>query len=235
MNAINEKDFSKSFNIRETNYCNRLQYLKSDYAKMSYSQLILASENNILNQKKLIEKTDNIYTKYYLTKLLVKHAELLKRINNKIQELLEYLCKNTNNNTVEKLKHDLLMFHIFEFQSYQNALNILSEIKIFYKNLHKYDIEDQIGILNYKTNLAGIEYIKTKLDNNNMQNEANRVEEIINNYKISHDDNILYEIKEIEKKIKIEEFTNISNSSNNNTILFLIVLIFLSYYLANYY
>ena len=60
-----------------------------------------------------------------------------------------------------------------------------------------------------KTNLAGIEYLKTKLENNNMINEAKRVEEILGKYKITHDDNLLNEIIEIEKNQKVEKFTNV--------------------------
>ena len=158
----------------------------------------MTSDNNISYYKNLIKNTKNIYTKYYYIKLLIQHAELIKKNIDKTDELLNYLCKNTKKETINNLKYDLLILHILEYQSYKDALNVLSEIKIFYKNIHKYDIENQIDILNYKTNLAGIEYVKVKLEYNNKLNEAKKVEEIINNYKISHDDNILDKIKEIE-------------------------------------
>ena len=229
MNSINERDFSKSFNIKELRnikYCDYLKYMKSNYIKKSYLQLLLASNNNISYHKNLIQHTQNIYTKYYYTKLLVQHAELIKKSINKIDELLGYLCKNTKKKTINNLKHDLLILYIFEYQSYKDALNVLSEIKIFYKNIHKYDIEDQIDTLNYKTNLAGIEYVKIKLEHNNKLTDAKKVEEIINNYKISHDDNILDKVKELEKlNNNVEEFNNISNTSNNSNKLILIFLI----------
>ena len=193
MNSINEKDFSKSFNINElydNNNCQYVKFMKSYYFKKSYPKLLLASENNISFYRNLIIKTNSIYNKYYYSKLLVKHAELIKKHINKIEELLGYLCKNTKINTINDLKHDLLILHIFEYQTYKNALNILSEIKIFYKHLHRYDIEDQIDILNYKTNLAGIEYLKTKLNNNNMIIELKQVEEILEKYKLTHNDNL---------------------------------------------
>lgn len=235
MNSINEKDFSKSFNLNELyiNNCNYLKFMKSDYIKKSYSQLLLASENNITFHKNLIKKTNSIYNKYYYSKLLVKHAELLKREIDKIEELFGYLCKNTKSKTINDLKHDLLILHIFEYQTYKNALNILSEIKIFYINLHKYDIEDQIDVLNYKTNLAGIEYLKTKLSNNNMLNETKRVEEILSEYKNTHDDNLLNEIIEIEKKTKIEEFTNIKYNTNYINIILFLILIMIFFYFCN--
>jgi hypothetical protein len=237
MDSISEKDSSKSLILKElknTKYCGNLKFMKSEYMKKSYSKLLLASENNILYHKNLIKHTNNIYTKYYYSKLLTQHAELIKKSINKTEELLGYLCKNTKKNTINNLKHDLLILHTFEYQTYREALNILSEIKIFYKNIHKYDIEDQIDILNYKTNLAGIEYLKTKLNNNNMRNESNQVEDIIVKYKITHDDNLLNDIIEIEKKTNIEEFTNITyNSYNKNTILILILFIGIVYFNVN--
>ena len=64
-----------------------------------------------------------------------------------------------------------------------------------------------------------------------MLNESKRVEEIINNYKITHDDNLLNEIIDIESKTKVEEFTNVkSNSNNKNIILFLILIIVFLYF-----
>lgn len=235
MNSINEKDFSKSFNINElydNNNCQYIKFMKSDYLKKSYPKLLLASENNISFHKNLIKKTNSTYNKYYYSKLLVKHAELIKRTIDKIEELLGYLCKNTKITTINDLKHDLLILHIFEYQSYKEALNILSEIKIFYKNLHKYDIEDQIDTLNYKTNLAGIEYLRTKLNNNNMLNELKQVEEILEKYKVTHDDNLLNEIIIIEKNTKVEEgFTNIKSKPSYNIIVILVlIMLFLYFY-----
>lgn len=229
---MNERDSSKSLNLKElrsNEYCNYLKYMKSNYFIKTYPELLLSSESNLKYHKKLINQTNNIYTKYYYTKILIQHGELINKIKIKMDELLGYLCKNNEEIEVANLKNDLLMLHIFEYQSYYNALNILSEIKIFYKNLHRFDIEDQIDVLNYKTNLAGIEYVKLKLKNNNMINESNRVNEIINNYKISHNDDLLDEVK------NIEGFQNINKKliQNNILIILFIILIILYFYLSN--
>ena len=227
---MNEKDYSKTINLKKLNNksCSYFKLMKSKYMKNSYSQLLLASENNISYHKNLINYTNSTYTKYYYSKLLVQHAELIKKQIREIEELLEYLSKNTETE-INDLKHDLLIMHSYEYITYKNAFNILSEIKIFYKNLHKYDIEDQIDILNYKINLAGIEYLKTKLENNNMINEAKEVENILNKYKMTHDNNLLDRIIEIEKNI--EGFTNVKYKSNNHVILFLIlIMVFLCFY-----
>ena len=206
---MNEKDYSKTINLKKlnNNHCSYFKLMKSEYMKNSYSKLLLASENNISYHKNLINYTNSTYTKYYYSKLLVQHAELINKHIKKIEELL----KIDNN-----LKHDLLLLHSYEYITYKNALNVLSEIKIFYKNLHKYDIEDQIDILNYKTNLAGIEYLKTKMTNNNMINEAKEIENILNKYKTTHDNNLFDRI------IEIEGFTNVKDESNNYFLLFFI-------------
>ena len=80
MNSINEL---------YNNHYNYLKFMKSDYMKKSYSQLLLASENNILFHENLIKKKNSIYNKYYHSKLLVKHAELIKININKIKEILK--------------------------------------------------------------------------------------------------------------------------------------------------
>ena len=231
--VINERDISKSLklkNLRNIKPCNYSKYLKSNYVKNTYPQLLLASENNLIYINKLIKTTDNIYSKYHYKKTLVQHAELIKILITKLEELLGYLCKK-NSKEVNNIKKDILTLHYFEYQTYNTALNILSEIKIFFKNIQRYDILDQIDILNYKTNLAGIEYVKAKFEYNNMPNEAKRIGEIINNYKISHDDNILDEIKELEKTLNIEGFENVELNSTKKLLilcLFIIVLIYIS-------
>ena len=177
---MNEKDISKSLMLKKLRNNKYYNYFKSDYIKQSYSQLLIASNDNILYYKNLITITNNIHTKYYYTKLLVQHAELIKICIIKTNELLEYLCKNTKKNTINDLKHDLLILYIFEYKSYEEALDYLYEIQIFYKNIHKYDIINQINTLNSKLNLARIEYTKFTLeyDNvetfNNVSNNSNK-------------------------------------------------------------
>jgi hypothetical protein len=55
------------------------------------------------------------------------------------------------------------------------------------------------------------------------------VDDIIKNYKISHDDNILNEIKDIEKSQNVETFVNINNKNHNFIliVLFILFIIFL--------
>lgn len=226
MNLINEKDFSKSLYFKELrkNYeCNFLKYVKSHYLREKYPKLLLSSENNLLYYNSLIKKTQSIYTKYNYVKLLVQHAELIKKLIINIENLLDFSYTNEIDE-INNLKYDLKLFHIFEYQSYKKALDILSEINIFYKSIHKYDILDQIDILNYKTNLSAIEYVKYKFEYNNKISESKRIEEIINNYILSHDDNILNEIKYLEK-INIETFKNLSKKKPNNYLLFIILIL----------
>ncbi len=230
---INERDISKSLklkNLRNIEPCNYSKYIKSNYVKNTYPQLLLASENNLFYIKNLIKTTDNIYSKYHYKKTLVQHAELIKIFITKLEELLGYLCKNNKEEEINNIKTDILALHFFEYQTYKTALNILSEIKIFFKNIQRYNILDQIDILNYKTNLSGIEYVKAKFEYNNMPNEAKKINEIINNYKISHDDNILDEIKELEKTLTIEGFENVELNSTKKLLiicLFIIVLLYI--------
>jgi hypothetical protein len=170
---MNEKDISKSLMLKELRNNKYYNYFKSDYIKQSYSQLLIASNDNILYYKNLITNTNNIHTKYYYTKLLIQHAELIKICIIKTNELLEYLCKNTKKNTINDLKHDLLILYIFEYKYYKEALDYLYEIQIFYKNIHKYDIINQIDMLNYKICLAQIEYTKFKLEYDNVETFTN--------------------------------------------------------------
>ena len=170
---MNEKDISKSLMLKELRNNKYYNYFKSDYIKQSYSQLLIASNDNILYYKNLIINTNNIHTKYYYTKLLIQHAELIKICIIKTNELLEYLCKNTKKNTINDLKHDLLILYIFEYKYYEEALDYLYEIQIFYKNIHKYDIINQINTLNYKICLAQIEYTKFKLEYDNVETFTN--------------------------------------------------------------
>lgn len=213
-----------NLNTFHTNNCNYLKYIKSNYAKETYSELLLANENTILFYKKLIKKSNDVYYKYYYSKLLINHAKLIKRNINKIEELLGYLCKTTKINIINDLKHDLLILHIFKYNSYKNALNVLSEIKIFYTNLHKYDIENQINMLHYEINLSKIEYVKTKLNNNNMFDKVKKIEKILYDYENTHNDNLLKEI------IEIESFTNIKMNNNDLSILLILLLLFIVYY-----
>jgi hypothetical protein len=236
MNIVNEKDFSKSLTIkdlRNNNICGILKYLKSDFVKKSYPKLLFSSEQNILYFDNLINKTNSTYIKYHFKKVLIQHAELIKRLISKLEETLTYLCTNNKNEDIDNIKKDLLVLHFFEFRTYKQALIALSEIKMFYKNIHKYDIENDIEVLNFKTNLSGIEYVKAKLEYSNKTSEAKRVDDIIKTYKTSHDDNILNEIKEIEKSQTVESFENIKK--NNNNYIFIILIILFIIFLYNKY
>jgi len=161
---MNEKDISKSLLLKELRNNKYYNYFKSDYIKQSYSQLLIASSDNILYYQNLITYTNNIHTKYYYTKLLIQHAELINICINKTNELLEYLCKNTKKNTINDLKYDLLLLYLFEYKTYEEALDYLYEIKLIYKNIHKFDIINQINMINYKICLVKNEYTKLKLE-----------------------------------------------------------------------
>ena len=60
-----------------------------------------------------------------------------------------------------------------------------------------------------------------------MLKELKQVEEILEKYKITHDDNLLSDIINIEKNIKVEEFINIksNNELNNKSIILFLILI----------
>jgi len=217
--GISERDYTKTDINRynTTKVCGNFKLFKSDIVKNNYSNLLLSNENNKNYYKNLIKKTtnNNSIIKNYI-KLLIQYAELINKYYNEIENY-------SNNN--KDIIYDIMILHWLEYYNYREALTTLSSIKDNKNKLIIYDNEDQIDILNYKTNLSAIQFVyaKIKYYTNNKQ-DLKTIYSVIEQYKISHDDNILNKIKEIEQNKVIEGF---DNTNNNNYIILLVVFIIL--------
>jgi len=220
--GISERDYMQTNvnkYIRDDDICGNFKLFKSDIVKNNYSNLLLSNENNKNYYKNLIKQTTNnngIIINYI--KLLIQYAELINKYYNEIES---YSSNDKN------INYDIMILHWLEYYNYHEALTTLSSIKNNKNKLFIYDNEDKIDILNYKTNLSAIQFVYTKIkyySNNNQDLET--IQTIIEQYKISHDDNILNKIKEIEENTKvIEGFENTNNSDIILLVVFIIILL----------
>jgi hypothetical protein len=215
--GISERDYTQT-NINKYK-CGNFKLFKSDIVKNHYSNLLLSNENNKNYYKNLIKQTTNntnIIGNYI--KLLIQYAELINKYYNEVEN---YSNKNKD------IIYDTMILHWLEYYNYHEALILLSSNKDNKNKLFIYDNEDQIDILNYKTNLSAIQFVYAKIkyysDN---QHDLNIIQSIIEQYKISHDDNILNQIKEIETSNKIIEGFENTNTYNYVIIFIIVILIY---------
>ena len=218
-------------NIRFLNQCGNYKLFKSEYIKNHYSSLLLSNENNKNYYKNLISvlsNKNNVNIKLNASKLMIQYSELIKKFIDELESTKSNICDKKSKN-FKHFKHDIMVLHWLEYSNYKNALNLLSECKNYSNKITKYDIEDKIDEINYKTNLSAIQFVYSKIDyfSNDSSKEFDlyNIENIIKKYEIDHDDNILNKIKEIENKYKIVE--GFGNKKNNNIIIIFVIIIFI--------
>jgi type II secretory pathway component GspD/PulD (secretin) len=216
-------------NYAQTSKCDNYKLFKSEYIKNRYSNLLLTNENNKNYFKNLILiSKDNINAKLNASKSIIQYSELIKRFIDELESTKENIC-NIKTKKYQEFKYDILVLHWLEYTNYNDALNILSSLKNKSNSITNYDLEDQIDILNYKTNLSAIQFVYSKIDYSpkriTKQYDLDTIKSIIDKYHVNHDDNLLNKVKEIELEYneKIVEGFGIKNDYNN-IILILIVL-----------
>lgn len=204
--------------------CGNYKLFKTDYVKNQYTNLLLSNENNKNHYKKLIETNkDNLNIKMIYVKLLIQYAELINKF--KIQ-FTTFEDINTD------FKYDIMILHWLEYINYHDALNTLSSCKIYDNKLINYDIEDRIDVLSFKTNMSAIKFVYSKIDFYNKDSEdLKKIKKIIEKYEITHDDNILDDIKTIEDKYKQNIVEGFNNTNNNN--IYIIIVFVLIFFLFN--
>jgi hypothetical protein len=208
---------------------NIINLLKSEHAVNNYTQLLSTHNETIKYYKKILlecknkisstglvsTSSSNCYnTMLYLTHILEQYASLIYKF---IIDL-----ETTNN--------DIVLLYWLRYINYLEALEMLSEYKekIIEHNanaMEVYTIEDNISTLNYKTNLSAIQFVYSKINNNQNKDihDLEIIKNIISEYEATHDDNILNEIKYIENKYKIVE--GFSNTDNIDILIIFILLL----------
>jgi hypothetical protein len=191
--------------------------IKSIHVKTYYPNLLISQKKYLDYYEKLAENNNSI--SFYFVKLCVQYAETIGQY---IKELKYINCKTE----CEDFNNDLLNLYWMRFESFKRGLEKLLKLKDSFKHpLENYDIEDRIGILSYHKSLSAIEFMLEKVKNN--KSDYDKVNNIIEKYKMTHDDNLLNEIKEIEIKYIIEGFENTSNDKRNNNFIIIIIIIIL--------
>lgn len=228
--GISERDYTQATDIKNVRFisqCGNYKLFKSEYVKNHYSTLLLANENNKNYYKNLISVSkNNINVKLNASKLMIQYSELIKKF---IDEL-ESSKQNIYNNKTKKyqeLKYDIMVLHWLEYTNYNDALKILSSIKNKSNTLSNYNLEDQIDILNYKTNLSAIQFVYSKIDYTNKltkKYDLDIIRSIINKYQVSHDDNILNKVKEIELQYTEKIIEGFGEKEDYNNIIFIVIL-----------
>jgi hypothetical protein len=208
---------------------NIINLLKSEHAVNNYTQLLSTHNETIKYYKKILlecknkisstglvsTSSSNCYnTMLYLTHILEQYASLIYKF---IIDL-----ETTNN--------DIVLLYWLRYINYLEALEMLSEYKekIIEHNanaMEVYTIEDNISTLNYKTNLSAIQFVYSKINNNQNKDihDLEIIKNIISEYEATHDDNILNKIKYIENKYKIVE--GFSNTDNIDILIIFILLL----------
>jgi hypothetical protein len=224
---MQERDYAQTSKFNSQ--CGNYKLFKSEYIKNRYSNLLLTNENNKNYYKNLISVSkDNINVKLNASKSMIQYSELIKRFIDELESIKENIC-NKKTKKYQEFKYDLIVLHWLEYTNYNDALNILSSLKNKSNSVTNYDLEDQIDLLNYKTNLSAIQFVNAKIDYSperiTKQYDLDTIKSIIDQYQISHDNNLLNKIKEIELEYneKIVEGFGIKNDYTN-IILILVVL-----------
>jgi len=240
-NFTDGRDFTKSryqydLHYMENDCGNIIKLLKSDYSINNYSQLLLTHNETIKYYKKLllecknkISSTSLISTSssncnnsmLYLSQILEQYALLIYKF---IVDLENLEIKESN---------DITILYWLRYKNYLEALEILSEYKekLIDHNANEmevYTIKDNISTLNYKTNLSAIQFVYSKINNNQNKviHDLEIIKNIISEYEATHDDNILNVIKDIENKYKIVEGFN---QTNNYDIFIIFIILFLCF------
>jgi hypothetical protein len=233
-NFTDGQDFTKSRYHYDLHYMdndcgNIINLLKSEHAVNNYTQLLSTHNETIKYYKKILlecknkisstglvsTSSSNCYnTMLYLTHILEQYASLIYKF---IIDL-----ETTNN--------DIVLLYWLRYINYLEALEMLSEYKekIIEHNanaMEVYTIEDNISTLNYKTNLSAIQFVYSKINNNQNKDihDLEIIKNIISEYEATHDDNILNKIKYIENKYKIVE--GFSNTDNIDILIIFILLL----------
>ena len=233
-NFTDGRDFTKSRYHYDLHYMdndcgNIINLLKSEHAVNNYTQLLSTHNETIKYYKKILlecknkisstglvsTSSSNCYnTMLYLTHILEQYASLIYKF---IIDL-----ETTNN--------DIVLLYWLRYINYLEALEMLSEYKekIIEHNanaMEVYTIEDNISTLNYKTNLSAIQFVYSKINNNQNKDihDLEIIKNIISEYEATHDDNILNKIKYIENKYKIVE--GFSNTDNIDILIIFILLL----------
>jgi energy-converting hydrogenase A subunit M len=222
---INEKDYTKSNLFKNFDKsCSVISLLQSEYILDNYPTLLLSNENNKHHHEKLL-KTENKIN----VKIFIQYNELIEKYINE----LEYLEKDICNNSLKKLlefKHDIMILYWIKYINYNNALKYLLKLKLnILSEILKSDISSQIDILTFKTNLSTCQFIYSKIDfdftgknREKIDIDLNIITDIITQYKINHDDNILDKIKEIDNKYSIKIIENFSDNETKFNLLYYI-------------
>jgi type II secretory pathway component GspD/PulD (secretin) len=232
--GISERDYAQTSdvkNIRLISQCGNYKLFKSEYIKNHYSTLLLANENNKNYYKNLISVSkDNINIKLNASKLMIQYSELIKRFINELENTKENICNNKSKK-FQEFKYDIMVLHWLEYTNYNDALNILSSLKNKSNSITNYDLEDRIDILNYKTNLSVIQFIYAKIDYSpdriTKQYDLDTIKSIIDQYQVSHDDNILNKVKEIELEYNEKIVEGFGEKDNYNNLILILVVLFI--------
>lgn len=225
------KEYHIKFNFDKS--CSIINLLHSEYIINNYPILLLSNENNKYHYEKLLKIENKIDIKIF-----IQYSELIERYINELEYLEEDICNKSSKKILE-FKHDIMILYWTKYVNYYNALKYLLKLNISSEIL-KYNIISQIDVLTFKTNLSACEFIYSNIDFNFIEKNRNIIDidlniitDIITEYKINHNDNILNKIKEIEKKYSnkiIETFGNINDNHFNllyyiNIIIIIIILI----------
>ena len=228
---MQERDYAQSNNIRLISQCGNYKLFKSEYIKNHYSTLLLANENNKNYYKNLISVSkDNINVKLNASKLMIQYSELIKKFIDELESTKENIC-NKISKKYQEFKYDIMVLHWLEYTNYNDALNILSSLKNKSNSVTNYDLEDQIDILNYKTNLSATQFVYSKIDYSperiTKQYDLDTIKSIIDQYQISHDDNILNKVKEIELEYNEKIVEGFGEKDNYNNLILILVVLFI--------
>jgi len=224
---FNKLDESIPLRLSNTTECGNYKLFKSNYTKNQYSNLLLSNENNKNYYKKLIETNkDNLNIKMIYVKLLIQYSELVNRLT---------IQFNNYENIDNDFKYDIMILRWLEYINYRDALNTLSTCKVYNNKLINYDIDDRIDTLSFKTNLSALEFVYSKIDYYNIPNNQDliTIREMIGKYELTHDDNILTNMKTIENKYKKNIVEGFSNTNNNNILYILLALLLLYFFSVN--
>lgn len=231
--GISERDYAQTSdvkNIRFISKCGNYKLFKSEYIKNHYSTLLLANENNKNYYKNLISVSkDNRNIKLNASKLMIQYSELIKKFIDELESTKENICNNKSKK-YQEFKYDIMVLHWLEYTNYNDALKILSSLKDKSKTATNYDLEDRIDILNYKTNLSAIQFVYSKIDYADKltkEYDLDTIKSIIDQYQVSHDDNILNKVKEIELQYNEKIIEGFGEKEDYNNIIFIVIFVVL--------